>query len=132
MRRRSLLLWLLKKLNCHSIAPINWITITADASSKGWSAHCLSEIAQGQWSFPSQGVVTHVLELRAAFGTLLAFHHLTIGASVLLRLDNTTAISYIKRQGETRSLNLLKEEELIMLWAQKNLSNISTVYVPGA
>lgn len=49
----------------------------------------------------------------------------------MLRLDNTTAVAYIRKQGGTRSWSLLREVEPIMNWAQKNLSNISAVYIPG-
>ena len=132
--RHSLLWWLQKRnlLNCHSILPISWVTITTDASNTGWGAHCLSEIAQGKWNPRLHREVSNILELRAAFRALQAFHHLTVGTSVLLRLDNTTAVSYIKRQGGTRSHSLLKEVEPIMIWAQKHLSNVTAVYLPGS
>ena len=52
-------------------------------------------------------------------------------SSVMLRLDNTTAVAYIRKQGGTRSWSLLREVEPIMNWAQKNLANISAVYIPG-
>lgn len=95
----------------------------------GWGVHCLSEIAQGRWRFPSHKIMLNILELRAAFCTLQGFHQLTNGALVLLRL-NTTTVSYIKRQGGTHSLSLLQEVEQIMSWAQKNLGSLSVVYVP--
>lgn len=37
----------------------------------------------------------------------------------------------IRRQGGTCSWSLLQEVEPIMSWAQRNLSNISAVYIPG-
>lgn len=98
--RGSLLWWLqLENLcNCHSILPITWITVTTDASNRGWGAHCLTEVAQGSWDFPSWVTVSNILELWAAFQALMAFRHLTTGASVLLRLDNTTAVAYINEK----------------------------------
>lgn len=82
-------------------------------------------------SFLSHMIVWNVLELWAAFSPLQAFHHLTAGASVLLILDNTIAVSYIKRQEGTRSLSPLKEVEPIKTQAQVNLSNLTAVYLPG-
>lgn len=119
--RTSLLWWLQGKnlRNHHSIIPISWVTLTSDASNRGWGAHCLSEVAQGQWIVPAQGIVSNILELRAAFQALLSFYHLIEGSSVMLRLDNTTAVAYIKKQGGTRSCSLLQEVEPIMSWAQK-------------
>lgn len=53
-------------------------------------------------------------------------HHLMVEMSELLRLDNTTAVSYIRKQGGGGTcLSLLWEVEPNMSWAQKNLSNIS-------
>lgn len=131
---RGSLLWWLQKENlrrCHSILPITWITVTSDASERGWGAHCLAEVAQGSWDFPARRLVSNILELRAAFQALLAFRHLIAGTSVLLRLDNTTAVAYVRKQGGTKSLSLLQEVEPIMVWAQKNLINLTATYVPG-
>lgn len=124
---RESLLWWLQWKNLNSIAPIAWVTITTDASNPEWGA---PEIAQGRWSFPSHRIVLNILELLAAFCFLQAFYLPTVGMSVLLRLDNIMVVSYIRKQGGTRSLSLLQEAELIMSWAQKNLSNILVVYVP--
>lgn len=68
--------------------PFSWFTIISDASSIGWGAYCLSEIAQGRWQFPSHKIVLNILELWAAFCVLQDFHHLTKGA--LVPLGKTT------------------------------------------
>lgn len=131
---RAGLHWWLRKENllvCHSLAPTAWVVVTSDASSRGWGAHCLSEMAQGRWEFPTWKVVSNVLELRAAFQALQAFAHLIRGKAVMLRLDNTSAVAYIRRQGGTRSLSLLQEVEPIMVWAQRNLLDLSATFVPG-
>lgn len=131
--KNSLFWWLQRKnlLTCHSISPISWVTVTTDASCTGWGALCGSNLAQGKWDtcLPDPG--SNVLELRAAWYALQSFSHVLKWVSVLLRMDNTTVVTYVKRQGGTRSSTLLREVEPILLWAQKNLSNISAVFVPG-
>lgn len=102
------------------------------ASSTGWGTHCRSEISQDRWDLHPHNLVSNILVLQAAYCTHQAFRHLTGGESVLLGMDNTTAVSYVKRQGRIQSLPLLHEVKPIMTWAQKNLADISTVYVPKA
>lgn len=75
------------------------------------------EVSQGRWNSPFLRIVSNILELRVAFQALLAFHHLTRRSSVLLRLDNTIVVAYIRRQGGTRSRSLLREVEPILSWA---------------
>lgn len=119
----SLLWWLQGKNlhNCHSIILITWVTITSDASNRGWGAHCLMEVAQGRWNFPSLGIIFNILELRAAFQALLSFRHLIMNSSIMLRLDNTTAVA-CKEAGRNSQLvpasggganNELGSEELV-------------------
>lgn len=69
-----------------------------------------------------------MLKLQAAYQALLTFHHLTKKSSVILRLDNTTAVAYIRRQGGIRSWSLLREVEPIINWAQKNLQHLSGLH----
>ena len=109
--RYSLLWWLQRRnlLNCHSLVPVSWTIITTDASNSGWGAHCLTEMTQGRWSFQRHTPVSNILELRAAYQGLRSFQHLLEGKSVMIRMDNTTAVSYVKRQGGTRSLSLCYE-----------------------
>lgn len=47
--------------------------IMLDASLEEWGAHYPDQVAQGHWHFWQQGAVSHMLVLRAAFQTLLAF-----------------------------------------------------------
>ena len=49
--RNSLFWWLQTKnlRNCHSIAPVSWVTVTTDASGYGWGALCGTNMAQGRW-----------------------------------------------------------------------------------
>lgn len=74
---------------------------------------------------------SNILETRAAFLALQAFAHLIQHKSVLLQMDNKTTVSYIRRQGGTRSSAMLKEVTSIMDWAQSHLLSLSAMYLPG-
>ena len=114
------------------IVPPSPEIVTTDASQRGWGAHYQDHAVQGRWHFPAQGVVSNVLELRAAFQALLAFAPLLRGKSVLLRIDNKVAVAYIRRQGGTRSRTLSEEVRPIVEWAQVHLLDLNAVYVPAA
>lgn len=51
--------------------------------------------------------------------------------SVLIRIDNRAAISYIHHQGGTNNSSLLREVEPIFIWAEGNLKDLRVVYLPA-
>ncbi|XP_041446855.1 uncharacterized protein LOC121403130 [Xenopus laevis] len=112
------------------LAPINWRIITTDASSQGWGALLESSVAQGIWKSPLK-VHANVLELRAVFQALQAFAPDIKGMAVKVKGDNSSAVSYIRKQGGTKSLLLWKAVCPILSWAEQNLENLTAVHVPG-
>lgn len=48
-----------------------------------------------------------------------------------LQLKNRTAVSYIARQGGTRSRPLLKILALMFPWAERHLQDLTASYLPG-
>lgn len=54
--------------------------MTTDASLQVWGAH-YQQGAQGRWSFHPQGIVSNILELRAAWQALLTFNHSSQGGT---------------------------------------------------
>lgn len=112
------------------LSPGEWISITSDASLRGWGAHCLGRQVQGMWQ-TTETRHSNLLELQAAFLALQAFEDLIRGAQVQLRLDNQTAVSYIARQGGTTSLPLLQLTTRIFAWAETRLEALTATYIPG-
>ena len=78
------------------------ITIECDASLVGWSALSHGEVAQGRWSELEISNDINYLKLLAAFYALQAFvgHERTI--LVRLKVDNSSALSYINNMGGIR------------------------------
>ncbi len=73
--------------------------VTTDASSTGWGATCNGQAASGLWTGPRLLWHINCLELWAVHLALRQFRPLLLGKHVLVRTDNTAAVSYINRLG---------------------------------
>jgi len=75
------------------------MTIFTDASSLGWGASTELNFAQGQWD--KIEVLSHIneKELLAVFYGLKSLANCRFNCQILLRVDNTTAISYLNKMG---------------------------------
>lgn len=84
------------------------LEIFSDASKTGWGVVCNGETANGQWSVEEASKHINLLELLAAYFGLRIFASKLSDCQILLRIDNTTAISYINRMGGVRFPHLNK------------------------
>ena len=75
------------------------MTITSDASLQGWGAVCNGTRTGGPWGHSEQGMHINCLELLAATLAVKTFLKSQTGKSVLLQLDNQTAVIYINNMG---------------------------------
>jgi len=76
------------------------MTITSDASLMGWGATCNGVRTRGPWPPTEQSLHINCLELLAATLAVQTFAKEKSGISIILRLDNSTAVAYIKRGGD--------------------------------
>ena len=76
------------------------LTIVSDASHTGWGATCEEVRTEGPWFEEEQRWHINCLETQAAFLAVKCFAKDKNSISILLRLDNTTAVSYINHLGE--------------------------------
>lgn len=88
-------------------------------------AHCLSVVVQGSWDFLPQGIVSNILELQS----LWAFCHLTAISSVMLRLDNTKAVAYIRRWGNLQPVPAAEDITDYDLGAEELGQHIGSIYI---
>ena len=89
--------------------PLQWdLQVFTDSSTTGWGAHCLDQVVSGQWS--PQELLLHInnLGLLAVYRALLHWQTLVLDKVVLVVTDNTTVVSYINKQGGTRSRSLAR------------------------
>ena len=109
------LLWIIQ-----NIATFNWkvfqepeinLFVNSDASLTGWGASCNGQSTKGRWSLSESNKHINFLELLSAFLALQSFVSQS-NIHVRLKLDNTTAVSYVNNMGGIRSepLNTLAKE----------------------
>ncbi|MCP3680799.1 MAG: hypothetical protein GY782_11310 [Gammaproteobacteria bacterium] len=112
-------------------------TVTTDASLEGWGGHVtvegVSEISMYSdlWSYQESRLHINFLELRAIRLTLELMTTELRNRHVLVECDNTTAVSYVKRQGGTRSWRLYQESLLLHQWAFKHTVQLTAVHRRG-
>ena len=75
------------------------MTIISDASLQGWGAFCNGVRTRGPWSPQEQTLHINCLELLAASLAVRTFAKERSGITILLKIDNTTAVAYINRMG---------------------------------
>ncbi|XP_033218301.1 uncharacterized protein LOC117173769 [Belonocnema kinseyi] len=105
------------------------LEIFSDASLSGWGAFCNGEKTHGWWNTEKQKEFINLLELRAAFNGLRCFAENHRSCQILLRIDNTTAISYINRMGGVQSIKLNSLARLIWQWCEKRNLWIFASYI---
>lgn len=121
----------LNKWNGRSILPTTpSATVYVDASNTGWGCHWKNQRAHGYWTHEESLQSINWRELKAAHLALQSFPTLK-NTTILIRTDNTTSLSYINKQGETRSLPLLNLATEVWNWCLANNIIIQAQHVPG-
>lgn len=99
-----------------------------DASSNGWGAKCNSLSSKGSWSAYQRTLHINVLELLAVLYGLQSLIKIN-SSRILLRVDNTTAVSYINRYGGCRTTQCHAVAKLIWQWCEAKKNFIYASYV---
>ena len=89
------------------------VAISSDASQLGWGVACAETRIGDAWSAQEQAMHINCLELLAATLAVKTFLKDASGISVLLQLDNTTAVAY----GGTVSSQLTELAKELWMWA---------------
>lgn len=92
--------------------------IFSDASLTGWGVACDGERTHGFWDNHERKEHINFLELKAVFYGLKCFAKDKISCAILLRIDNTTALSYINRMGSIQYPKLSKLSKEIWQWCE--------------
>ena len=108
------------------------LQIFTDASKAGWGAHLNERTARGTWSLPESKLHINYLELKAVFLALKEFQDLCIHKIVLVETDNTTVVSYINKEGGTRSGPLCALLWRILTWCTRNQGTLKARHIPVA
>ena len=106
--------------------------IETDASLVGWGAVCKRvQTGGGLWSREEQEEHINVLELMAGIFAVQAFAKGKQKVHVHLRMDNTSALSYVTRMGGTRSTRLTEVARQMWDWCFHRQIILSASHLPG-
>ncbi|CAK1578331.1 unnamed protein product [Parnassius mnemosyne] len=105
------------------------IKIYTDASQTGWGAVCSENRAHGWWSVSEREFHINYLELLAIFLGLKSSSCNESNCSILLRVDNTTALSYVNRMGGIQFPHLNDITRRIWRWCEERNIVIYASYV---
>ncbi|XP_033214398.1 uncharacterized protein LOC117171315 [Belonocnema kinseyi] len=103
--------------------------IFSDASKSGWGAVCNNQKDSGFWSMSERKLHINFLELKAAFFGLKSLAKNFRNGEILLRIDNTTAVSYINRMGGVQYKDLNKISKEIWQWCEERNISIFASYI---
>ena len=97
----------------HPPSPLH--TIFTDASLEGWGVAFQGQSWQGKWQRSDRHI--NWLELRTVLTAIQLLQFRIKGLCVLVLVDNTTAVAYLRNQDGTRSRSLSKLSRRILLLA---------------
>lgn len=108
------------------------LEIFSDASLTGWGAFCNTVKAHGYWSRSEKENHINYLELKAILYGLQCFANNHHSCEILLRVDNTTAISYVNKMGSIQLPKLLALSKEIWQWCEKRDIFIFASYIKSS
>lgn len=101
----------------------------SDASKTGWGASFNNEKINGFWTEQEKHYHINILEMLAAFFALKTFAGKLYNTQILLRIDNTTAISCINRMGSVQYPHLNKISREIWLFCEQRKLFVFASYI---
>ena len=104
----------------------------SDASDQGWGAHLHDQFISSRWTPEERSLSINLRELRAIRLGLLHFGQYLQGKTVGVFMDNTTALSYVRRQGGTFSMAFNQETQLLLRWAESMNLSLVPQFIVGA
>jgi ribonuclease HI len=106
--------------------------VTTDASQLvGWGGHFREWNVQGTWGPEEAKLHINVLEMLAVERTLRHFQEWLKGKVVLVRSDNMTVVTYLNKEGGTKSPSLCMRVWRLLVWAKEMHMEVRAQHVPG-
>ena len=104
----------------------------SDASDVGWGAHLGSLTTSGLWDLDQGSLSINARELLAIREGLLHFQSSLVGKNVSVFCDNSTAVSYLRKEGGTKSPFLNTLTQGILRWAESLSIRLLPQFIPGS
>ena len=108
------------------------MTLTSDASTKGWGAVYGEQKTGGPWSLEEQGFHINYLELKAIWLGLKSLCNNLRHKHIRIQSDNTTAVAYINAMGGIKSADCNNMAWQIWLWCIEREIWLSACHIPGS
>ena len=108
------------------------IQVITDSSEFGWGAHCQGQQIQGIWDQVDVRFHINVKELKTVLIAMRHFRDLVRDKSILVLCDNSTAVSYIEKQGGLKSHELYKTTFLIYSLAETLNVDLQVRHIAGS
>ncbi len=116
------------------LSPVQRISfLGVELDSVSMTARLTEERAQAVLNWTGPRLLWHIncLELWAVHLALRQFRPLLLGKHVLVRTDNTAAVSYINRLGGIRSHRMSQLARHLLLWSHTQFKSLRAVHIPG-
>ena len=107
------------------------LTSFTDASTQGWGAHMGDYKISGNWTRSDRKLHFNCLKLKAVIFALQHWAPLLQSHQVMIATDNSTVVSYINKQGGTRSPTLLCLTVDLFLWLESQNIIMRARHIPG-
>ena len=107
------------------------LAIFTDASTQGWGTHMGDSQISGTWTRTDHKLHISCLELKAVISSLQHWDPVLQGHQVMIATDNSTIVSYINKQGGTRSPTLLRLTVDLFLWLEAQNIIVRARHIPG-
>ena len=107
------------------------LVIETDASTIGWGATCQGVQTGGRWSKTEARLHINCLELLAASLAIKCFAKQTQNIVIHLKMDNTTALTYINKFGGTVSPELNKLTKELLTWCLERNIILQATHLAG-
>ena len=102
------------------------------ASDVGWGAHLECQIASGLWDAQQEALSINARELLAVPLGLSQFRSALQGRTVAVFCDNTTAVAYLRKEGDTRSPLLHTLAQEILRWTESLSIRLAPQFLTGS
>ena len=133
---QSDLRWWLQEASSYNGRPLlisQWgLTVESDASKWGWGASCQGTSTGGPWTVAEQAEHINYLDMKATFLALQSFCAEKTSTSILLLMDNITAITFLNKMEGNHSHSLSDLAKEVWNWCIRRRITIHAEHIPGS
>lgn len=107
------------------------LVLESNASLRGWGAASQGTVTGGPWSYQERQYHINCLEILAASLAVQIFIKDRSDLTVLIMIDNTTAVSYINHLGGPVSPLATELTKQLWMWCLERNVTLKAQYLPG-